>query len=57
MSSITPMMLLICLEEFSIWPMAPMALVTTSPERSAPVLVLATRLPASAARLELSLTV
>lgn len=46
MSSMTPMMLETDLEEFSISPIASIALPTTSPERSAPSFVSETSLPA-----------
>ncbi len=56
-SSMTPMMLLISREDFSIWPMASTALRTILPECSAPRFVCATSPPASAARPALSATV
>ncbi|MNE76955.1 hypothetical protein D3C80_1732300 [compost metagenome] len=57
MSSITPMMLVISLDERDISSMAPMALSTMAPERSALFLVEVTSFPASSARRLESLTV
>ncbi|MGZ2451953.1 hypothetical protein ACVIRO_004707 [Rhizobium ruizarguesonis] len=56
-SSMTLMMLVISREDCSIWPIAATALLTTTPDCSAPCLVMATRRPASSARRLESLTV